>query len=354
MLASDLVRLVLTIVMLVLVFSGQIQLWMLYVLSFLFGTVSGFFIPAANSIIPNLLPKEDLQAGNSIFQGSSQLVSFIGPALAGVVIGAFAGEMKGIALAFGVDAVTFVVSVATLWFMKPGTISLVQKSTENVWESIKTGIRFAWGDNTLKLGFILIAFANLFFAGPVLIGIPVLADQRLVEGAAAYGLILSAFAGGGFLGIVLCGALPPLSIRSLKYALIAFFVLFGLGLIGLGLISATWMGCVLMFILGTGNGYLRIVLITGIQRRTPKELMGRLMSLVLLANLGLAPISQTAAGALSRWSVTGLLAISGVSMLILSGWLALQPHLEEMAVSFSVAPAPPIPSGLTDIEPGSG
>ena len=133
MLASDLIRLVLILGLLFLVFSGLIQLWMLYFLSVLFGIVSGFFIPASNSIIPGILPGEDLQAGNSIFQGSSQLVSFIGPALAGVVIGSFAGEMRGIATAFGIDALTFVVSIATLWFMQYENTHLVEQKSEKVW-----------------------------------------------------------------------------------------------------------------------------------------------------------------------------------------------------------------------------
>jgi hypothetical protein len=45
---------------------------------------------------------EDLQPGNSIFQGSSQLNGFISPALAGVVIGTFGGGMQAIALAFAI------------------------------------------------------------------------------------------------------------------------------------------------------------------------------------------------------------------------------------------------------------
>jgi MFS family permease len=85
MLASDMIRLVLTLIMLVLVWTGQMQVWMLYLLSFTGGIVSGFFMPASSSIVPALVPQEDLQAGNSVFQGSSQLIGFVGPALAGAL-----------------------------------------------------------------------------------------------------------------------------------------------------------------------------------------------------------------------------------------------------------------------------
>ena len=121
MLASDVIRLFWFLVMFILVGTGQIQVWMLYLSSFIGGILSGLFIPASSSIIPTLVPQEDLQAGNSIFQGSSQLIGFIGPALAGLVIGAFGGGMQAIALAYGIDVVSFIASVVTLWLMRSQT-----------------------------------------------------------------------------------------------------------------------------------------------------------------------------------------------------------------------------------------
>ena len=330
MLGSDILRLIWFLIMFVLVWSGQIPVWMLYVSSFIGGILSGFFMPAANSIIPTMVAQENLQSGNSIFQGSSQLIGFIGPALAGVVIGAFGGGMQAIALAYAIDVVSFIASVVTLWFLHSQNNQSTARSRENIWQSIGTGLRSAWNDGFLRLGFILIAFAGLFFAGPILVGIPVLAKQRLIEGATAYGLILAGYAGGNLLGIILCGALPKLPPGWVKIFIVGLFAAFGLGLIALGQITATWMGFVLLLILGVGNGYLGIMLITAIQRRTPRELLGRIMGLVMLANLGLLPISQALSGALGRWSVSILMAAGGVGMLLLTLWLLGQSGLELM------------------------
>ena len=342
MLASDVIRLFWFLVMFVLVGTGQIQVWMLYLSSFIGGILSGLFIPASSSIIPTLVPQEVLQAGNSIFQGSSQLIGFIGPALAGLVIGAFGGGIQAIALAYGIDVVSFIASVVTLWLMHSKHSGSAARLKENVWQSIATGIRSAWNDGFLRLGFILIAFANLFFAGPLLVGIPVLASQRLPEGATAYGLILAAYAGGNLLGIILSGALPKLSPDRAKVFTLGLFTLFGLGMIALGQITATWMGFVLMLVMGTGNGYLSITLITAIQHRTPRELLGRTMGLVMLANLGLLPISQFLSGALSSWNVSILMAAGGTGMLLLAVWLLGQRGLELMAVPLAadVSPVP--------------
>ena len=91
-----------------------------------------------------------------------------------------------------------------------------------------------------------------------------------------------------------------------------------------------------------GNGYLSITLITAIQHRTPRELLGRIMGLVMLANLGLLPISQALSGALSRWNVSILMVAGGTGMLLLAVWLLGQSGLELMAIPLAanVSPAP--------------
>jgi len=172
----------------------------------------------------------------------------------------------------------------------------------------------------------------------------VLANQRLAEGATAYGLILAAYAGRQLPGDHPVRALPRLSLKWAKVCLVGLFALFGVGMIGLGQITATWVGFGLMLVMGVGNGYLSITLITAIQHRTPRELLGRIMGLVMLANLGLLPISQALAGALSRWNVTILMVFGGVGMLLLAGWLMTQSGLELLAATMAGG-SKPAPAG---------
>jgi len=79
MLISDVIRFVLTGLMALVVFTGNIQIWMLFAFSLGFGLVAGFAIPAENSIVPMLVEEQDLQAGNSIIMGVTQLTGFVGP-----------------------------------------------------------------------------------------------------------------------------------------------------------------------------------------------------------------------------------------------------------------------------------
>ena len=215
MLISDLLRMFIAAMMAWLVLSGGMQVWMLYAFALLFGSVSGFFMPASSAMVPRISQPDALQASNSLMQGSTQLTNFIGPALAGGLIALFTDvtqstpQMSGIAAAFWIDALTFLVSVITLWQMDASKFDLTDAPVEdNVWHSIRVGVHFVLTHPTLRILFLILAVVNLLFMGPLLVGMPVLANQYLVEGAAAFGLIMSAYAGGNLIGIILSGGLP--------------------------------------------------------------------------------------------------------------------------------------------------
>lgn len=63
----------------------------------------------------------DLQAGNSIMMGSVQLIGFIGPALAGILIGNYSNSDLSVGLAFALDAISFAASTTCLWLIRGGS-----------------------------------------------------------------------------------------------------------------------------------------------------------------------------------------------------------------------------------------
>ncbi|MGC1375480.1 MAG: MFS transporter [Anaerolineales bacterium] len=316
-----------------LVFSGLMQVWMLYVLSLINGLVGGFVIPAANSILPSLLPEQDLQAGNSVWIGSLQLAGFAGPALAGVMIGAYAKSASGIAIAFTLDALSFAIAAVALWMVRGGRkpIAEAAEAHETIWNSIRAAAAYVWSHAGLRFMFIIMAAVNFLFVGPLLVGIPVLADQRLPEGAAAFGFLMSAYAGGNLAGLILGGTLPKPGGRSLSIFLVVLILSFGAALISFGWITLTWVDFVLMLLLGVGNGYIGLVIFTWMQQRTPREMIGRVMSMQALASLGLVPLSQALSGAISHWDLTWLFAMSGGLTVLTALWAAFQPALKSLS-----------------------
>lgn len=338
MLISDFVRVALTGLMVLAIFTGSVQMWMVYAFALGFGLIAGFAVPAATSIVPMLVEEEDLQAGNSIIMGSSQLVQFVGPTIAGILIGKFSSSALGIGLAFGIDTISFSISAVCLWAMCGGRslASSGEAQKENIWSSIMVGVKYLWNNETLRMLFLILAAVNFLFTGPLLVGIPVLADQYLPEGAVAFGLLMSAFAGGSLLGILLAGALPRPKGQAMSAFLVILLVAFGVALGCFGFIRSTWLDFVMMLLLGAGNGYIAILMFTWMQTNTPKEMLGRMMSMVMLAGNGLIPISQAISGAFIKWSLETLFVSAGVLIVLVSIWAAMQPGLRIFSEGLAV------------------
>jgi len=340
MLASNVIRMVLVALLAALTFAGAIQLWMLYLFAAAFGLADAFFFPAQSSIVPHLVQPEHLAPANTLIQGTAQLSVFVGPALAGAMIALLSGgavatdappELAGIAFAFVIDAATFGVSALTLRQIRSPRVR-VEGSTGDgsVLGAIIAGLRYAWNDVTLRTFMLIVAAINVLVNGPIGVGIPVLADRRFPEGAAAFGLLLSAFGGGALVGMLLAGALPKPALRTLGTRLLLIISLMGLGLAALGLTNATPLAAVVMLAMGVVNGYVNILFITWLQQRTPDSMLGRVMSLLMFASLGLSPLSNALSGALVEWNATALFVGAGIAMTLVTLLAALHPLARNM------------------------
>jgi len=253
-----------------------------------------------------------------------------------------ASSFTGIGFAFAFDAFTFVVSGITLQLIrarkqKESAADLLAK--ESVWASIQTAIQYLWKDKALRFIYLVMLAINFLLIGPIMVGIPVLANQRLPEGATAFGLLMSAFAGGNFFGYLFAGSLRRPDGSRMRWIMILLFAAFGIVIGSLGFIPYTWIDFGLLLLLGLGNGYAAILLITWIQTRAPKEMLGRMMALLMLSSTGLFPISQAIAGVLSKWNLTLVFALPGVLVLLMTVWIVFQQELKDFSTSLTTAEA---------------
>ncbi|MBI1282128.1 MAG: MFS transporter [Anaerolineaceae bacterium] len=329
MFVTNALRVILTALITVLVLSHNIQLWMLVLASLTFGLVDAFFFPASTAIVPMIVNKEQIESGNALMQITAQLSNFVGPALAGLVIAnlsgvtnlqsleatASTGDVRGIGLALGFDTLTFIAAAIALWLMKGGRAVSQQQEKQNVLASIGEGLRLVWSDSLLRTIIILTAAINLFFSGPMAVGIPVLA-RNLPEGAAAFGAIISAFGGGALVGAILAGALPVPRKLGIVTMLLIGAAGAALGLFGLvnNLLIAIGVGVGM----GLAIGYVNVASMSWLQKRIPPEKMGRVMSLVMLGSFGLIPISTFVSGLLVDYHLTIMFGASGLILLFLS------------------------------------
>src|SRR6266849_7975471 len=88
----------------VLVLTGRVQMWEVYAISIVFGIVDAFFMPARQSILPKVVADHELEPGNAVLNVTMQASIILGPALGGVIVGAF-----GTGWAFAADAACFAI-----------------------------------------------------------------------------------------------------------------------------------------------------------------------------------------------------------------------------------------------------
>jgi hypothetical protein len=159
--------------------------------------------------------------------------------------------------------------------------------------------------------------ANLLIVGPFEVGIPVLAYSRLPEGAAAFGIMTSAFGLGSLIGLGAAASLPAPRPQLFSSVAIGTLSLGGVLLAIMAFVDSTFAAVGLAFFIGISLGFSNLLTITWIQRRIPGTLMGRVMSVLMLGSLGLVPISTLIAGIVVTVNLSALLVVGGVGMALI-------------------------------------
>ena len=292
MLAADIARGVAVGLLAVLSLTGALELWHIVALAVLYGSGAAFFAPAFDAIVPDLLPPERLGQANALDQMVRPIaLRLVGPAVGGVVVGAF-----GAGTAFALDAATFLVSAAALLAMRPSARH-AGAAGASVVADLREGWRFVRRRSWLWATFASAAVAYLLFMGPVEVLLPLVVKNELHGTATELGLV---FAAGG-LGSVACAV--ALGRRGLPRRDITFmyvvWTLATLAVAGYGLSASVWQ---LMLACLVFNGFETagtIVWATAKQRHVPAAMLGRVSSLDWLISIGLLPLSFALTGPVS-------------------------------------------------------
>jgi MFS family permease len=170
--------------------------WLLLGFTFLFGTGAAFVAPAWQAIVPQLVPRAQLQPAVALNSMGINISRAIGPSLAGLIIAGF-----GIAWPFFANALSFVAVIAALLWWRPPPARRSPLPGERFWSGLRTGLRFARASGPLRAT-LLRAVAFFLFASAYWALLPLIARQELNGGPALYGTILGAVGLGAVLGAI--------------------------------------------------------------------------------------------------------------------------------------------------------
>jgi MFS family permease len=310
MLTSDLVRGIAVGVVALLIAHHDLRLWQLIVMSTIFGTADAFFGPASMAILPELLDEQMLAQGNALSQMSGQLTQgLIGPAVGGLIVGAI-----GFAWSFGIDAISFAGSTVCLLAMRIRTRgSTVHGSA---YAEALEGINYVRKTRWLIVSLFGAALANFVGMTPLTVLLPLLVRNVLHASALSLGLVFGAGGAAGVVASLLVARMgsPRLRVTVLWIAyagggVAILLMAFAPNVWVVGLLSAIEIG---LFIYGD------VLWVTMMQELVPREVLGRVSSLVYLLAFSLGPLGILLGGAVAAGiGIRQTLFISGLASMVI-------------------------------------
>jgi MFS family permease len=322
MLWSDTVRTITSGTIALLAFTESLPLWLLCIILLFHSAANGLFSPAAMSIPPHLVLKENLDSANSLMQLISQLGTFLGAVPAGLLIASY-----GPAIAFALNSLSFAVAVLATLLMTP-LRHAIRDQKSSVFDDARQGFAYLRSFPWLITLLLVDTFAAVAAIGPTAIGLPLLARNTLHVGAQGYSLVVWSFGVGTIIGMVLPGMFSPRHHRGRFFCLIQIIEAPLLAAIAFTSLP------IAMFCLasvGLLNGFLVILFLSLLQANIAKEMTGRIMSLFMLASVGFVPFSQYASGIIANAAGIQILFISAGVLTMLGAVLGfLAPSLRRL------------------------
>ena len=298
MLIADTARCGLVVALTVLAARHTASLAALAPVAGLLGAGEGLFMPASFSILPSLLEPEHLAVGNAINSAAVQAGTVAGPVLGGILVAS-----AGPATAFAVDAATFAVSALSLALIRPLASAAAAAAGDAGAEPRGAAAPDAGGvwallrrARILQIVVVVVIAANFASGGTFEVALPALAHARF--GADGYGALIACLGTGAVIG-TLAAARGGRAARPAVVASCSILIT-GLSMTLVPFLGGLTGAAAATFVLGASNGFGNTVFFTLLQRWAPPGILGRVMSLVMLAALGTFPLSVAVSGVLVR------------------------------------------------------
>ena len=297
----------------ILTLTGLVQLWHVFIFAFLLGSAAAFDAPARQTFVAELVGEQNLSNAVALNSTSFNAARMIGPAVAGVMIGAV-----GTGWVFVINAASYIAVIASLALLKSGELHHSDRAKKAPGGLVQ-GFRYVWSRPDLKAMMLM-----LFLIGTFGLNFPIFISTMTVSvyhvGASHFGLLSSALATGSVTGALLAARRdrPRFSVLVFGAALFGAgcalvavmpdYVLFGVFLVVVGISAQTFT---------TSNNTL-------VQLSTEPAMRGRVVAIVMAIVLGCTPFGAPVVGYVAdtfgpRWSLA-VAAASGFAAALVGVW----------------------------------
>jgi MFS family permease len=289
-----------------LVITGLAELWMLIVLSLIHGVASALGFPAMASIMPELVPREQLQQANALMSLVRGGLTIIGPTVSALLVVSF-----GAGWALAVDALTWLLSAILLGFVK---LPARERSTDGAGTLAELRDGWHYFRSTTWLWVVVAAFGllNAIHSGAWFTLGPAVAKRTF--GEQSWGLILSAEAIGLLLMTIVLLRVPLR--RPLLLGMIGMS-LFGVPVLLLGAHPNVLWLVVAAFVAGAGTEVFSMGWNLAMQEHVPDEMLSRAYSYDALGSFVAMPLGQLAFGPLAlAFGYGDVLVVAGIVYIV--------------------------------------
>jgi MFS family permease len=276
---------VLALILGVLAVTGTVRIWQIYALAFALGLATVVDNPTRQTFVVEMVGRADMPNAIALNSAIFNLARIVGPAIAGLVIGAI-----GTPAAFFINAASFGAVLTGLKLMRPAELNPVARVPRSKGQLVEA-LRYVKDRPSLSMTMVLIFFVATF-------GMNFQVTNALMSrgvfhtGATAFGFASAVFAVGALAGALLAARRAKPGVRLLVTAAFAFGILE----VFTGLMPSFWSFLVLLIPTGLALLTFNIVANSATQLGTSPEMRGRVMGLYMLVFLGGAPIGAPLAG----------------------------------------------------------
>ena len=312
LMAAQAVMMVLAVILTIVTATGIVEIWMIIVLAVLLGCANAIDMPVRQAFAIEMVGPRDI--GNAVAINSAMFngARVVGPAMAGLTIGAF-----GMAPAFAINAVSFLAVIIGLSAMRDDELHRPRlvprpRSVGAVMGNLREGLAFVRHTPLVLLAVTTVGLVATFGMNFQVV-IPPLAQDVLGSDASGYGFLMTASGLGALTAAValVVGGKP----RPIRIAVGAI----ALGIASIALASSTWfpLSLVLMAPIGAGGIVMAATANATIQLAVPDGLRGRVMSVYTTVFSASMPVGGLLMGAIaSTLGILEAVAIGGVLSLL--------------------------------------
>jgi len=298
----------------ILTLTHTIQLWHIYVLTAIQASAMAFDLPARQSLVPNLLPRDILPGAFSLQSIAFNTGAIVGPALSGFVIGYLGQEYV-----YLINAFTFLAVILALVLMGrvPQSQPIIQKGLQAALLDIRDGVHFI-RHQPLILSTMMLDFVATFFSSANTL-LPYFAQNVIHVGEVAYGWLAAAQSTGAVLGGFVVSQYKHIPRQG--SILLGSVVLFGFATILFGVSRLYSVIFLALALCGAADSMSTIIRNTIRQLNTPDHLRGRMTSINQIFFMGGPQLGEIEAGAVAQFFGVPFAIITGGVGTILGVWL---------------------------------